>query len=218
MRSFPGPASLVSLCLPLVLACSHGPTAALEHAELTPPPPSLFIEAQGEVPPDIVDRRPGCPAEVGVAPTPFFDERLLVRLPPGLEGEQIPKQSPNFARSAAPLAMGCAPGLAASVFVADQRVGGDKNLQRARERLFTNLNLPERRDVDIVGGSDEARDISLVLGFPDSAVWGETRLYLRMMERYGRVYALGFLAERRSYDQLEPLFAASATTMVALPG
>ncbi|PRP90068.1 hypothetical protein ENSA5_68050 [Enhygromyxa salina] len=219
MRSFLGPASRVSLFLPLVLGCGHGPAAPLDPPGLTdPPPPALFVEHAGELPPDVVARGPVCPAEVGVAPTAFFDEHLLVRLPPGLEGEQVPEQSPTFARSAAPLALGCAPDLAASVFLTDQQVGGSQPLARAREQLFANLNLPERLDMDVVEGSDEGRDISLALSFPDHPVWGETQLYLRMIESYGRVYAIGFFAERHSYAQLEPLFAVSAATMIALPG
>ena len=130
---------------------------------------------------------------------------------------RIPQQSLTFARSHSPIAMGCEPDLSASVFVESQRSLGKAGLAAARERLFTDLNFPDHRDIDIIEGSDEGDDISLVMSFPEHPVWGDLQVYLRMTERYGRTQTIGFLTERRSYHQLEPVFQAAAATMLALP-
>ena len=218
MRRAFAPALL--LILPLListLGCGHAPSVS-PVAEVPPEsPPPVFVERLGAAPPGVVVLGPACPAEVGDAPSSFFGDRLLVRLPPGVEGEQVPEQSPDFARSNSPLAMGCEAGLAASVFVDSHRDGSKRGLAAHRERLFANLNFPKHRDIDVVKGSDEGDDISLVMSFPDHPVWGETQVYVRMTERYGRIHTIGFLTERRKYHQLEPVFQASATTMVILP-
>ncbi|KIG17203.1 hypothetical protein DB30_03516 [Enhygromyxa salina] len=198
--------------------CGHPPSVAPFTELGVALPPAVFVEQLGAAPPGVVELGPACPAEVGVAPTSFFEDRVLVRLPPGVEGEQVPEQSPNFARSHSPIAMGCESGLTASVFVDSQRDTGKRGLAGARERLFSNLNFPDQRDIDIIKGSDEGEDISLVMSFPEHPVWGSVRVYLRMAERYGRIHTIGFLADQRSYHQLEPLFRASATTMVIVPG
>jgi hypothetical protein len=187
-------------------------------AELgAPAPPAVFVELRGAPPPGIAEPGPACPAEVGIAPTSFFRDRVLVRLPPGVEGEQVPEQSPSFARSHRPILMGCEANLSASVFVDSQRNIGNAGLAGARARLFANLNFPDQRDIDIIKGSDEGDDISLVLSFPEHPVWGSLQVYLRMTERYGRVHTIGFLTETRNYHQLEPLFQSAAATMVVLP-
>ncbi|PRP95228.1 hypothetical protein [Enhygromyxa salina] len=213
------PASLLILSILISTAgCGHTPSVAPLPELGVAPPPAVFIEQRGAAPPGVVELGPACPAVVGDAPTAFFDDRVLVRLPPGVEGEQVPEQSPSFARSHSPIAMGCESGLAASVFVDSQRNLGNKGLAAARERLFSNLNFPDHPDIDVVDGSDEGDDISLVMRFPNHPVWGGVRVYLRMTERYGRIHTIGFLTEQRSYHQLEPLFQASATTLLIVPG
>jgi hypothetical protein len=177
----------------------------------------VFVERRGPPPAGVVELGPACPAEIGDVPSAFFSDRLLVRLPPRVEGEQVPEQSPDFARSHSPISMGCAPDLAASVFVDSQRDLGKRGLPGARERLFSNLNFPEQRDIDILDGSDEADDITLVMGFPEHPVWGDMRVYLRMVERHGRIHTIGFLTDGRSYHQLEPVFRGAARTMVIVP-
>lgn len=220
MRSLAGWLSISLLTFPLLCACSAhevaGPVATLTEIEPAAEP-SVFIEQHGEAPPGVVELGPACPAEVGPAPSSFFGDLLLVRLPPGVEGELVTEQSPSFARSDRPLAMGCTPDLSASVFVESEAKHGGEKLAWARARLFANLNFPAEREILVLAGSDEGADISLSISFPGHPVWGETQVYLRMFDRYDRIHAVGFITDPRSYHQLEPLFSASAASMLALP-
>jgi hypothetical protein len=213
MRLHAGPFAL--LTFPLVLACSQPQAVAPHEIGLGVAPPAVFVEQRSAALPGIVETGPSCPAELADAPTAFFQEHVLIRLPLGIEGEQVPGEF-AVARSDRPLAMGCEPKLAASVFVSRTR-SGPENLVRARERLFSDLNFPSEREVVIMRGSDADADVSMAISFPDHAAWGPTRVYLRTFSRYGHVHAVGFITERGSYHQLEPVFAASAASMLALP-
>jgi hypothetical protein len=220
MRVFAGPALLWLLSLPLVLACTHTPppAPALEATgAASVNQPAVFVEQRGAPPPGVAELGPSCPPEVGLAPSAFFGDQLLVRLPPELEAEQVPQRSPNFARSHSPLTMGCEPGLSAAIFLERETALDAEGLDATRARLFRSLNFPERLEILTLAGSDETDDISMSIGFPEHPVWGGTRVYLRMIERYGQVLAIGFITDLRSYHRLEPVFAASARTMVALP-
>jgi hypothetical protein len=218
MRRAATPAWLLILSLLIWTAgCGHAPGVSSVSELSAAAPPAVFVERRGPPPPGVVELGPACPAEIGHVPSSFFRDRVLVRLPPGVEGEQVPEQSPDFARSHSPISMGCEAGLAASVFVDSQRDLGKRGLPAARERLFSNLNFPEHRDIDILDGSDEGDDITLVMGFPDHPVWGDMRVYLRMTERFGRIHTIGFLTEGRNYHQLEPVFHGSAMSMVVVP-
>lgn len=216
MRSLAGLAltsSLLSL-LSLLSACSR-PQASVEPvAEAWSATPSVFVEDRGAVLPGFVELGPSCPASVGLAPTPFFGDSLLIRLPPEVDGEQI-RQESRLARSPRPLTMGCADDLAASVFLARSYSNG--SLAVERKRLFGDLNFPAQVEATILHGSDADDDISMSLSFPGDGVWGSTRVYLRMFTRYGRVYGVGFVADTSDYHRLEPVFAASANTMLAVP-
>ena len=178
--------------------------------------PAVFVEQRAEPVPGVVERGPACPAEVGLAPTSFFRDRVLVRLPPGVEAEQVPERSTNFARSANPLAMGCEADLSAAVFVESQRRLRGQGLRSERARLFSDLNFPDELELEVFAGAD-TNDTTFVVRFPDHPVWGTTWVYMRMVESYGWVHAIGFVTERSDYYPLEPLFAASAKTMIALP-
>lgn len=216
MRPLVGLALLSLLTFPLVLGCGH-PTLEGSAEPMSSEAPRVFVERPGAPPPDIVDFGPSCPAELGIVPASFFGDQLLVRLPPAIEGEQVPERGPNFARSGGPLAMGCEDDLSASVFVQASRRYGAETLAQFRARLYSDLNFPEHIEVLTLDGSDEGHDISLSLSFPNHPVWGGMRVYLRMVDIYDRVHTLGFMAEHRSYHLLEPVFMASAETMVALP-
>lgn len=208
--------SLVSALIPL-LACSHGP-ATVEAVELAPvTAPLVFVEQRAAALPGVVERGPACRAEVGLAPTAFFRDRVLVRLPPGIEAEQVPERSTNFARSASPLAMGCEDGLAAAVFIESQAKLRRPGLASERARLFTDLNFPPEHELDLFDGAETDDDVTFAVRFPNHPVWGTTQVYMRMVESYGWVHAIGFVTERSDYHQLEPLFAASVKTMIALP-
>lgn len=215
--AFPGLIGLFALLtFPLVLACSRPETVAPHEDTLAfATPPAVFIEQLSAALSDTVELGPSCPAELAPVPTPFFEDHVLVRLPLGIEGEQVPEQL-WFARSDRPLAMGCAPKLAASVFVSRTQ-SDDDNLARARERLFSDLHFPSEREVVIMRGADADADVSMSISFPDHPVWGSNRVYLRTFARYGHVHAIGFITERGSFHQLEPVFAASAASMLALP-
>jgi hypothetical protein len=204
------------LTFPLFLACSH-PRTAVPHepGSSLGGPPAVFVEQRSAPLPGFVELGPACPAELAPAPSAFFHEQLLIRLPLGIEGEQVPGQF-SMARSERPLAMGCAPKLSAAVFVSRTHFGDD-TLARARERLFFDLDFPSEREVVILRGSDADADVSMSISFPDHAAWGPTRVYLRTFARYGHVHAVGFITERSSYHQLEPVFAASAASMLAVP-
>lgn len=214
MRQHAGLFSL--LTFPLVLACSQPRAVAPHEPGLdAAAPPAVFVEQRSAALPGIVELGPSCPAELASAPTAFFQEHVLIRLPLGIEGEQVPGQF-SLARSERPLAMGCESKLAASVFVSRSH-STDDNLARARERLFSDLNFPSEREIVIMRGSDADADVSMSISFPDHAAWGPTRVYLRTFARHGHMHAVGFITERRSYHQLEPVFAASAATMLAVP-
>jgi hypothetical protein len=213
MRLLAGLFSL--LTFPLVLACSQTKTHVPHEPEQAFAAPAVFVEQRSAALPGIVESGPTCPAELAPAPTAFFHEHVLLRLPLGIEGEQVPAQF-SMARSDRPLAMGCEPKLAASVFVI-RTPSSNENLARARERLFAELNFPSEREVVIMRGSDADADVSMSISFPDHAAWGPTRVYLRTYARYGHVLAVGFITERGSYHQLEPVFAASTASMLALP-
>jgi hypothetical protein len=211
------PAGLFALLtFPLILACSQPSAVAPHEPELLDhAPPAVFVEHRSAALPGIVETGPSCPAELALAPTAFFHDHVVIRLPLGIEGEQVPGQF-SIARSDRPLAMGCEPKLAASVFVSRIPSGGH-DLARARERVFSDLNFPSEREVVIMRGSDADADVSMSISFPDHAAWGTTRVYLRTFTSYGHVHAVGFITERRSYHQLEPVFAASAASMLAVP-
>lgn len=213
MRLHAGLFSLLSF--PLFVACSQPRAVAPHESEQVHAAPAVFVEQRSAALPDVVEWGPSCPAELAPAPTAFFDEHVLIRLPLGIEGEQVPAQF-WIARSDRPLAMGCKPKLAASVFVSRTH-SGDEELARARERLFSDLNFPSEREIVIMRGSDADADVSMAISFPDHAAWGPTRVYLRTFVRYGHVHAVGFITERASYHQLEPVFAASAASMLAVP-
>jgi hypothetical protein len=202
------------LTIPLFLACSPPRPVAPHESELVHAAPAVFVEQRSAALPGIIETGPACPAELAPVPSAFFEEHVLLRLPLGIEGEQLPEQF-WMARSDRPLAMGCEPKLAASVFVS--RLRSDDDLTRAREQLFSDLNFPSEREVVIMRGSDADADVSMSISFPDHAAWGPTRVYLRTFARYGHVHAIGFITERSSYHQLEPTFAASAASMLALP-
>lgn len=218
MRSTLGSALLALVCFS-TLACSHDRVAAqptsLPFGPSSSPPPSVFVEQYGTSLVGFVDPGPSCPAEVGLAPTAFFDDQLLIRLPPEVEGEQIPAAA-GLARSPRPLAMGCEPGLSAAVFVA-RSYHRAAELAGTRRQLFSDLNFPEHVEATILRGSDSDDDVSMSIAFPDNAVWGATQVYLRMFKRHGRTFSVGFITEASSYHRLEPVFAASANTMVAVP-
>lgn len=210
------PAGLFSLLtFPLVLACSQPRSVAPHEPGLVFAAPAVFVEQRSAPLPGIVESGPSCPAELAPAPTAFFQEQVLIRLPLGIEREQVPSEF-WLARSDRPLAMGCEENLAASVFVSRIGYGGD-DLVRAREQLFSNLNFPMEREVVIMRGSDADADVSMSISFPDDVAWGPTRVYLRTFARYGHVHAVGFITQRQSYHQLEPVFAASAASMLAVP-
>ena len=217
MRALVG---LASLCLSTLSACSHNPAPVSRLSEpaalVSVTAPAVFVEQRAEPVPGVVERGPACPAEVGVAPTAFFRDRVLVRLPPGVEGEQVPERSTNFARSPSPVAMGCEPDLAAAVFVESQRKLRGQAMNMERARLFSDLNFPAEHELEIFDGAD-THDTTFVVRFPDHPVWGTTWVYMRMVESYGWVHTIGFVTESSDYHSLEPLFAASAKTMIALP-
>jgi hypothetical protein len=202
------------LTFPLFLACTQPRSIAPLEPELVHTAPAVFVEQRSAALPGVVERGPSCPAELAPAPTAFFQEHVLIRLPLGIEGEQVPAQF-WIARSDRPLPMGCEEKLAASVFVS--RTRSDEDLARARERLFSDLNFPSEREVVIMRGSDADADVSMSISFPDHAAWGPQRVYLRTFARHGHVHAVGFITERGSYHQLEPVFAASAASMLAVP-
>lgn len=212
MRLYAGWFSL--LIFPLFLACSPPRPVAPHELELVDAAPAVFVEQRSAALPGIVETGPACPAELAPAPTAFFQEHVLIRLPLGIEAEQVPAQF-SIARSDRPLAMGCEPKLAASLFVS--RIRSNEDLARAREQLFFDLNFPSEREVVIMRGSDADADVSMSISFPDHAAWGPSRVYLRTFARHGHVHAVGFITERGSYHQLEPVFIASAASMLAVP-
>jgi hypothetical protein len=215
MRPYAGLALCSLLTFPSILACSHPePIAMNEPGLAVTAPPAVFVEQRSAPLPGFLELGPACPAELATAPTAFFREQVLIRLPLGIEREQVQGQF-SFARSERPLAMGCEPKLAASVFVS--RTHSFQDLVSAREQLFVDLNFPSEREVVVVRGSDSDADVSMSISFPDHPAWGPSRVYLRTFTRYGHVHAVGFITERGSYHQLEPVFAASAASMLAVP-
>ena len=78
-------------------------------------------------------------------------------------------------------------------------------------------DFPAEFEVVILRGSDNDDDVSMSLSFPASSVWSGTQVYLRMFKRHGGTFSVGFITEASSFHRLEPVFAASANTMVALP-
>jgi hypothetical protein len=210
MRSLAG--LVLSSLLSVLLACHPHPAPSSPELQAASPP-RVFVEQRGAPPPGYVELGPSCPAEVGLAPTAFFSDQLLIRLPPEIDGEQLSKGS-KVLRSARPLKMGCEDGLSASVFVVRSYTQGP--LASERVQLFGDLNFPKQIETTILRGSDNDGDVSMSLAFPDDAVWGTTRVYLRMINRHGLVYGIGFITDASSYHRLEPVFAASANTMVAL--
>jgi hypothetical protein len=215
MRPHAGLALVSLLTFPWILACHPARPVAPDMPDVTrTEPPAVFVEHDTWQWGAAVELGPGCPAELAPAPSTFFRERLLIRLPLGVESEQVPGQF--FMARSGVLAMGCEPKLAASVFVSRSPFHDDE-LARARERLFFDLDFPSEREVVILRGSDADADVSMSISFPDHAAWGSTRVYLRTFARYGNVHAVGFITERSSYHRLEPIFAASAASMLAVP-
>jgi hypothetical protein len=208
---------LVSLLtFPWILACNLPPQVAPNESGLADEvPPTVFVEQRSAPLPGVVELGPACPAELAPAPSAFFRDHLLIRLPLGVESEHVTEQL-WISRSQRPLAMGCEPRLAASVFVSRNHFK-DQDLAQAREYLFGNLDFPDEREVVILRGSDSDADVSMSISFPDHAAWGPIQVYVRTFSRYGFFHAVGFITERSSYHQLEPVFAASAASMLAVP-
>jgi hypothetical protein len=93
----------VSMLVPLLglLAC-RSTTPTLEPEPAPQQPPAVFGEQVQTEPAKPVEAlapiTPGvCPAEVGLVPTPFFDERVLVRLPLGLDETNLVESSRTLA-------------------------------------------------------------------------------------------------------------------------
>jgi hypothetical protein len=207
---------LVSLLTFPILACHPTlPLAPDEPGLAGTVPPSVFVEQRSAPLPGVVELGPACPPELSPAPSAFFRDHLIIRLPLGVESEQITEQL-WISRSERPLAMGCEPKLAASVFVSHNRFGHEQ-LAPAREYLFHALDFPDEREVVILRGSDADADVSMAISFPDHAAWGPIQVYVRTFSRHGYFHAVGFITERSDYHRLEPVFAASAASMLAVP-
>jgi hypothetical protein len=213
MRPHAGLFLVSLLTFPWILACHQLPPAA--PGEPASVPPAVFVELRSNPLPSAIELGPACPPQLGPAPSSFFSDHLLNRLPVGVGSEQVPGGM-WISRSDRPLTMGCEPDLAASLFVSRNRFHHE-NLARAREYMFDALDLPSEREVVILRGSDSDDDVTMAISFPDHAAWGSLRMYVRTFNRYGSFHAVGFITERTNYHQLEPVFAASAASMQAVP-
>lgn len=208
--------SLVSLLtFSWISGCHEPPLVGPGEVETTSTAaPAVFVERRTPASLGVVETGPACPPQLAPAPSSFFRDHLLIRLPLGVESEQVPQQL-WISRTERPLSMGCEPKLTASMFVGFRRL--DTDLPLARDYLFEALDFPSEREVVIMRGSDADADVSMSISFPEHAAWGSSRVYVRTFTRFGHFHAVGFITDRSSYHQLEPVFAASATSMLAVP-
>jgi hypothetical protein len=209
-----------------VLACR--PSAPTTAPESESPPPAVFAEqveteqqASVEAFPPIT---PGvCPAEVGMAPTPFFDERVLVRMPVGLENAQMVEVGrfrvmtleQNEWNDCRPGAEG--PATIVSGALTLQLAQEAMSIETRREFALAESGYPADSYVIIEGGSDPASRKGMWV-LERTSRDGLVRMLVAVKESSGLVVTLILEAREDDWPALVDSFVESGKRLLVVPG
>jgi len=175
--------------------------------------PKVFVERDAEPNTAALEPRARCRAELAAQPTRLFDGSVAVQLPAGLDAHAL-ERGRALVRWR-PLAAGCRAELTAELALLTFSSRGSHPTPMAEwhHRVFELLRLPDEREIDIVAGELDGDDVSMTIAFEDDPVWDDTRIYLRITAREGRVVALAYMAQTRDWSALAPSLAASARSL-----
>lgn len=219
---------LLTLALMLgVLACRRTPPT------LEPEPqrePQVFAEQEQTKVDDpkepsapLAPITPGeCPAMIGDAPTAFFEERVVVRLPAGLEGDDLRERGPFLVDSSDPIYLpDCRDGDelgAMIVYVAlTLQVAQDAiSLEAARDFALNEFGYStDARDKIIEGLEDPTSNLAMwVIADPDS----EAKALIVLKKSAGFVVAMLFDTNEDLWPALVDTFVESGKHLRVVPG
>jgi hypothetical protein len=205
-----------------VLACR--PVAPVSEPDS---PPVVFgekLQPVAEPPSEAFEpiRKGACPAEVGMVPTAFFEDRVLVRLPGGLDDSNLIEVGPTLARSSdAVESVDCRPDagrakvLAAAVSL--RQTQPDMSLEQVREHVVAEFGYPD--DYVILEAErepDSGRGMWVVaLKTGDGST---TRALIVLKSSSGFVAAMMFEASVEDWPALVDSFVESGNRLLVVPG
>lgn len=219
--------SMITLMLGL-LACRRATPTAEPESE---PQPPVFVE-QGQIEAVKPPEKPlppitlgMCPAMVGDAPTAFFDERVLVRLPSSLQGEDLVAFNPFGVKTSSPVhVMDCRDGDEYGAVITFAAL----TLERDRPAAGTEAGFAPARDAALNELGYWAHKLEFIERFEDPSghlvMWVvadpgfDARLLVAVKKSAGFTVTMMLEASATDFPALVDSFVESGKRLLVVPG
>jgi hypothetical protein len=211
-----------------IVAIGCLPRPHVPEPEPEPGPPVVFGEHVEPVAEDpalpLAPITPGeCPAEVGMVPTALFEERVLVRLPAGLDDSNFVEVGPYLARSSAAVAaLDCRtdPATEATILAAALTLRPDdevQSLDAVRDHAIAEFGYPSGYAI-LEGVSEPGPRRGMWVVEFSASDQSQTRALVVLKGSSGFMVALLYETRAESWPALVDSFVESGKRLLVVPG
>lgn len=162
-----------------------------------------------------------CEPEVGETPTVYFEETIMLRLPKGLNEENLVERQPGFARTTAPaLSVSCVEGLPEveirSAFLGSYSDDPEKDMKTwATEIIEGSMQIPAGaytfEDV-----AEKGRKIEMSVVIPASDMGPEGKAWMALKAGGGFMFFAYYEVHPNTWNAIKKTFKASTDKMLIL--